>query len=362
MKEGWTNQKIGNICDIYDSIRKPVSKKDRVAGPYPYYGASCVQDYVNKYLFDGRYLLIGEDGAKWGSGDNTAYIAEGKFWVNNHAHILNAKEGYSNDYLCYYFNHFDLTPIVAGAVIPKLTQEKLVNFEVPIPSYKEQDRIVKKLDEAFAKIDALKQNAEKGLQAVKDLWQATLKEELKPKEGWTEYRISDISENLDSKRIPITKCDRSEGIYPYYGASGIVDYVEDYIFDEDLLLVSEDGANLLARSTPIAFSVSGKIWVNNHAHILRFKSLDLQKYIEYYFAATDISPYVTGMAQPKFNQKSLNNMVVYIPNETLIKQIVTKIDQSQSLIQNIQNKCEQELAEYEALKQSILRKAFSGEL
>ena len=88
--------------------------------------------------------------------------------------------------------------------------------------------------------------------------------------------LPEIGENLDNRRIPITGGDRKKGIYPYYGASGIVDYVDDYIFDGDYLLISEDGANLLARNTPIAFSVSGKTWVNNHAHILKFDNLDLK--------------------------------------------------------------------------------------
>ena len=91
-KEGWVKEKVECLCDILDKYRKPISKRDRKVGIYPYYGASCVQDYVDDFIFDGRYLLIGEDGAKWGSGDNTAYIVEGKFWVNNHAHIVKCKE------------------------------------------------------------------------------------------------------------------------------------------------------------------------------------------------------------------------------------------------------------------------------
>jgi type I restriction enzyme S subunit len=84
--------------------------------------------------------------------------------------------------------------------------------------------------------------------------------------------LGDLAENLDSMRKPIASGLREPGNIPYYGASGVVDYVKDYIFEEDLLLVSEDGANLLARKTPIAFSISGKSWVNNHAHVLKFNT------------------------------------------------------------------------------------------
>jgi restriction endonuclease S subunit len=118
---------------------------------------------------------------------------------------------------------------------------------------------------------------------------------------------------LDSRRVPVTASSRKPGPYPYYGASGIVDSVADYIFDEDLLLVSEDGANLLARVTPIAFSVTGKIWVNNHAHILKFSESGTQKYIECRINNIDISQYITGTAQPKLNQNQLNLMPTPIP-------------------------------------------------
>jgi restriction endonuclease S subunit len=122
-----------------------------------------------------------------------------------------------------------------------------------------------------------------------------------------------LGENYDNRRIPITGGDRKGGIYPYYGASGIVDYVEDYIFDDDILLISEDGANLLARVTPIAFSASGKVWVNNHAHVMRFPDASTQCYVEHILNMLDISPYITGTAQPKLNQAKLNQIPIPIP-------------------------------------------------
>lgn len=126
--------------------------------------------------------------------------------------------------------------------------------------------------------------------------------------------LGDICENLDSMRVPITSTDRKPGNYPYYGASGIVDMVDDYIFDGDYLLVSEDGANLLARTTPIAFSISGKNWVNNHAHILKFESKSLQLYVEYMLNNSSLTEKITGSAQPKLNQKALNSIKVPMPS------------------------------------------------
>ena len=130
------------------------------------------------------------------------------------------------------------------------------------------------------------------------------------REGWTLTKLNAISLNLDSRRIPITAGNRNAGNYPYYGASGIVDYVDDFIFDEQTLLISEDGANLIARTTPIAFSVTGKYWVNNHAHVLKFDDMTTQTYVEYYLNSIRIDEWVTGAAQPKLSQKALNEMKV----------------------------------------------------
>ena len=150
---------------------------------------------------------------------------------------------------------------------------------------------------------------------------------------WPKRRIDSLAENLDSRRIPITKGDRKEGPIPYYGASGIVDYVSDFIFDEDILLISEDGANLLARVTPIAFSVSGKCWVNNHAHVLKFDNHATQKFVEVYLNSISINEFVTGAAQPKLNQQALNSIPIPIPADISVQQaIVAEIEAEQALV------------------------------
>lgn len=125
--------------------------------------------------------------------------------------------------------------------------------------------------------------------------------------------LGELAENLDSMRKPITSGLREPGEIPYYGASGIVDYVKDFIFDGDYLLVSEDGANLVARNTPIAFSISGKSWVNNHAHILKFNTYVERRFVDIYLNSIDLTPYISGAAQPKLNQKNLNCIPIPIP-------------------------------------------------
>ena len=173
-------------------------------------------------------------------------------------------------------------------------------------------------------------------------------------------KLGDICENLDSKRVPITKNKRVGGKIPYYGASGIVDYVKDYLFDEDLLLVSEDGANLLARTYPIAFSIDGKTWVNNHAHVLRFENMTSQRFIEYYLNSMKLDNYVSGMAQPKLNQKSLNSILVPSPSFEDKKQIVAMLDKAFAAIDTARANIEQNIANAKELFQSKLNEIFSA--
>ena len=92
LPEGWLETTIENSCEILDQLRKPISQKNRTNGEYPYYGATGIVDYINNYIFDERLVLVGEDGAKWERGDKTGFIAEGKYWVNNHAHVLRVNE------------------------------------------------------------------------------------------------------------------------------------------------------------------------------------------------------------------------------------------------------------------------------
>jgi len=242
--------------------------------------------------------------------------------------------------------------------------ESLRDLDLMLPPLAEQQRIVSILDEAFEKIATAKANAEKNLQNAHALFDSHLNDVFtKRGKGWVETTIDKISTNLDSMRVPITKNVRSSGKYPYYGASGIVDYVSDYIFDGDTLLISEDGANLLARSTPIAFSVSGKYWVNNHAHILKFENMATQRFVEFYLASIRLDEYITGAAQPKLNQKALNSILIPIPKAVDVQATIVKSFESlQENTQRLEAIYRQKLAALEALKKSLLDQAFSGGL
>jgi len=175
---------------------------------------------------------------------------------------------------------------------------------------------------------------------------------------WEEVSFKEVVNNFDGKRIPIKASERKNkngGEYAYYGASGIIDYVDDYIFEGEHLLISEDGANLLARVYPIAFKANGKFWVNNHAHIVQAKNdITTNDYLEYYFSSIDISSYVTGSAQPKLNQKKLNSIKIPLPPLPEQKRIVAKLDEVFEKIDQAIGLLEENIAHTQALMGSML--------
>ena len=242
--------------------------------------------------------------------------------------------------------------------------EDIMQQEMPLPPLAEQQRIVEILDEAFDGIATAKANAEQNLRNTRALFDSHVHARFAQRgPNWIDTMLERISTNLDSKRIPITKSVRSKGEYPYYGASGIVDFVGEYIFEGDALLVSEDGANLLARSTPIAFSVSGKYWVNNHAHILKFQNMATQRFVEFYLESIKLDDFVTGAAQPKLNQRALNSIPIPIP-QTIEEQssVVADIESMMNETQQLGSAFERKIVVLDELKKTLLQKAFDGEL
>lgn len=182
--------------------------------------------------------------------------------------------------------------------------------------------------------------------------------------GWIWTNIESITRNHDGKRIPINSTEREKisGSYPYYGASGIIDHVNDFLFDGTYLLIGEDGANLLSRSTPIAFLASGKFWVNNHAHVLTTYCDMPLNFISLYINSINLSKWVTGTAQPKLNQRKLNSIPIPLSPLNEQKRIVSKIEELFSEIDNIELMIKKIAVQLSQYKESILMHAFAGKL
>lgn len=235
----------------------------------------------------------------------------------------------------------------AGAAYPAVKDDDVKNISVPVPPRDVQERIVDELDAINEGIEELRKQAKDLDNLAQTLFYETFGDpNAKPK--FPLKMVLEISENLDFKRIPITKKDRITGIYPYYGASGIVDYVSNYIFDGIYLLISEDGANLIVRSNPIAFLSEGKFWVNNHAHILDTENQCSKIFLMYYFNLLDFHEKITGAAQPKFTQKALNETKISWPPLALQEQFAKQIEE----IEAMKRELEAQIAEAQTLLDS----------
>lgn len=188
---------------------------------------------------------------------------------------------------------------------------------------------------------------------------AEIAEEEKPfalPASWEWVRFGDASINRDGERDPVSSVDRDNRakIYDYYGASGVIDKIDGYLFDKTLLLIGEDGANLINRSTPIAFLAHGKYWVNNHAHVIDATYRELLDYLALFINAISLEPYVTGTAQPKMNQAKLNSILVALPPLAEQSRIVTRVEELMRLCDALEAKGQLEATQHAQLVSTLL--------
>lgn len=246
-----------------------------------------------------------------------------------------------------------------------ISYSQFSSVKVPYPrSFKEQQKIA----DCLSSIDELIDAENRKLKAL-EKYKKGLMQKLFPAEGKTlpewkfpefrgksEWRIKPLGKictNYDSRRIPITEKDRVKGEIPYIGASGVIDYINDFIFDEDLLCVSEDGANLVARTYPIAFSISEKTWVNNHAHVLKFSHKYTQDIVESYLNMINLQDFLTGMAQPKLNRAKLDIIPIPLPEEEEQQKIAGCLSDVDTMITEQSNKVEQLKTHKKGLMQGL---------
>ena len=388
MKAGWQSKALEEVCQFSSGLwkgEKPPFVNVGVIRNTNFTKEGALDDSDIAYLdveakkFEKRKLQFGDiileksgGGPKQPVGRVVLFDkTEGDFSFSNFTAALRVLDARELDFRflhkLLYWTH--LSGVTEGMQshstgIRNLDNDAYKAIKISFPSLAEQQRIVGILDAAFDGIATAKANAEQNLQNARALFASHLQSVFTQRgDGWATKTVDQISTNLDNRRVPITKNVRSSGEYPYYGASGIVDYVADYIFDGDALLVSEDGANLLARSTPIAFSVSGKYWVNNHAHILKFENMATQRYVEFYLESIKLDEYITGAAQPKLNQKALNSIPIPIPASIEEQaKVVKSIESLSTETKHLESLYQRKLAALDELKKSLLHQAFSGML
>jgi type I restriction enzyme, S subunit len=351
---------LDDVCHVEYGTRV-VQKRDG-GSVYPVYGGGSATFKMDRFNREDRLVV-----ARFGMSEECVRFVEGKFFLNDSGLTISPKNGELLqrflDYQILSLND-SIYALGKGAAQKNLDVPAFRALQLFVPDDRAtQQRIVNILDQAFGGLAVAKSSAAKNHQNSNALFESYRQSAYKKQKGWMETTVDKLSTNLDSKRIPITRNVRKSGKYPYYGASGIVDYVADYLFDGDALLISEDGANLLARSTPIAFSVAGKYWVNNHAHILEFANMATQRFVEFYLESIKIDEYVTGAAQPKLTQKSLNSIPIPIP-ENLDEQakVVDSIESFSAETRRLESLYQRKLAALDYLEASLLNEAFTGRI
>lgn len=185
--------KLGDVCEILDNKRIPITASKRQAGPYPYYGANGIQDYVADYIFDDELVLLAEDGGNFGSKEKPiAYRVSGKCWVNNHAHVLKPKTGLDVDFLCYSLMFYDVSGLVNGATRQKLTQADMRKMEIEIPPMDEQRRIVAILDKVTDLIAQRRAQLDKLDLLVKSRFVEMFGDPIDNSHSWDTIKLKDI--------------------------------------------------------------------------------------------------------------------------------------------------------------------------
>lgn len=272
-----------------------------------------------------------------------------------------------------------------GSTRASLNISALREIELPIPPLAEQTRIAQKLDELLAQVDTLKARID-GIPALLKRFRQSvlaaavsgrLTEEWRSANsdsksqhnsnmpvGWSQIPLGRYAINFDGARRPISAKEREslKGDYPYFGATGQIDSIDGYTHEGEFVLVGEDGANLLTRAKPIAFIAQGKIWVNNHAHVIASPTGHSNSYLAFYLNTLDITPWVSGSAQPKLNQKNMNEIPVFVPPPEEQTEIVRHIEQLFAFADQLEAKIASAKSRIDHLTQSILAKAFRGEL
>lgn len=364
----WREYKLGEIAEVLDYKRKPISSMERIKrkGAYPYYGASGIIDYLNDYIFDGEYVLISEDGENLYSRQTPiAFLAEGQFWVNNHAHVI--KSDYvHNRLICYYFANMDLNPYLTGAVQPKLSQNSLVNIPLLLPkSIDKRKKIVSILSSLDDKIDLLHRE-NKTLEAMAEtLFRQWFIEEAK--EDWKEVPLTKIANFLNGlpcqkyppknniEKLPVLKIrELSNGIGKDCGWA-TTDIANEYIVS--------NGDVIFAWSA----SLMVKIWNGENCilnqHLFKVTSDKYPKWFYYFWCKYHLDEFITiaqshATTMGHIKRKDLDSAIILLPTDIESEIMNSKIENIFEKIENNNN----EIQTLIQTRDSLLPKLMSGEI
>ncbi len=389
--EDWDAKQIRDVCSLingrgfkpheWQTIGLPIIRIQNLNGSedFNYYSGP----YNPKILIEHGQLLFAWSGSR-GTSFGPHIWNGGRALLNYHTWKVMVNESRTNLHFLLHalrqLTGYIETQAHGASALVHVQKWEMEKFLIPLPSsLLEQQSIVT----ALSDIDALITSLDKLIAKKRDIKQATMQQlltgktrlpgfngELEPAyrqteagmipDDWEVKKLRDVADFLDGRRKPVKESDRAKmrGEYPYYGASGVVDYVDDYIFDEELILLGEDGENILSRNCKLAFQVSGKIWVNNHAHVLKPKTnMDLS-FLTEYLESLDYGQFNTGTAQPKLNKRVCSEIVVFLPSLLEQQAIATVLSDMDAEIVALEQKREKT----RMLKQGMMQELLTGKI
>ncbi|HAU8263582.1 TPA: 4'-phosphopantetheinyl transferase [Kluyvera intermedia] len=399
LPEGWVETPLEDIVEILDSMRIPVNSKERqerIEGKdfnklYPYYGATGEVGKIDDFIFDEELIALGEDGVPFFDAQKSkAYMLYGKTWVNNHAHVLKAIQGLShNKFLCYFLNQFDYHDYVNGGTRLKLTQANMRKIPVRFTPFSEQKIIAEKLDTLLAQVDSTKARLEQIPQILKRFRQAVLAAVVDAKSVNTNTdentltTLGNIAKNI--KYGTSKKCSETQGSIavlriPNIGPGYIINSNLKYAnFDQkelatltlkegDLLLIRSNGSvDLVGKVAVISENDTAYLYAGYLIRVRLNKDRAVPKYISYCLQSPQLRQVIENIARStsgvnNINSKELASLEIPLPPLPEQHEIVRRVEQLFAYADSIEKQVNNALTRVNNLTQSILAKAFRGEL
>ena len=352
--------------------------ENRETGIVPVYGSNGVIDTHSSANTLTPSIIVGRKGSlgKIQYSDVPCFVIDTAYFIDKRTSGVNLR------WLYYVLQPLKLENF-RNSVVPGLERKYTESQYVPLIPKEEQTQIANFLDHKTAQIDQLIRAKERKIELLGEyrasvIHQAVTKGldpnvEMKPSgvdwigeipKHWAISKVKHELESLDHLRVPLnseTRGSMKSKVYDYYGASGVIDKVESYIFNEPLILIGEDGANLYLRSTALAFKATGKYWVNNHAHILRPRQSNID-YLTNLLESLDYTHYISGAAQPKLTAGRLMNITVVIPPISEQNQIADFMNRKAKQIDELRSNEEQTIKLLKEYRQSLISEAVTGKI
>ena len=385
MQNKWKVEKFTEIVEILDSKRKPVNSNEREKriGKIPYYGATGQVGWIDNYLFDEELVLLGEDGAPFlDAYKDKAYLISGRSWVNNHAHVLKAKNGLTNKFLLYFLNNIDYHTYVTGTTRLKLNQARMTAIPIILPSIEEQDLIVQEIEKQFTRLDVTVKVLKSVRKKLEIYRKAVLKKAFAKKEGWEEKKIvntfiinpkkseaADFGEDVEVSFIPMAYISETGKIVSM-DKRPLREVKKGFTFfrEGDVLLAKitpcfENGKKAIAQDL-----FNGIGFGTTEFYVFRTKGEILQKWIYYNLSREDFRSgakrsMAGAVGQQRVSKDFIENFILSFPKKLIEQEkIISLIESKFSVIEKVEQVVANSLKKAEKLKKSILKSAFEGKL